>query len=133
MPDSALLVLYIQLLQLNLSIQTLVLSAGLACDLMIDRQVRYQISACSLVDVAWENEHLVYCVDSGETHFLNATGAQILDYLIASPLSFEDLLACITSVDDGSNSETSAADLSSFLDRFVELGILVSCPALSDA
>ncbi|MBK1724731.1 HPr-rel-A system PqqD family peptide chaperone [Thiocystis violacea] len=102
-------------------------------DLMTYRQARFQVAQSSLVDLAWENERLVYCLDSGETHFLNATGAQILDHLTSSPLSFENLLACITSVDEVSNSETLAADLSSFLDRFVELGILVSCPVLSDA
>lgn len=70
--------------------------------------------------IDFEGERLIFCSESGETHFINSSGAHILDSLALSSLSFNDILKKTENAEDFFRPES----LLSFLDRFVELGII---------
>lgn len=78
--------------------------------------------------IEFNKEYIFYHAVSGETHFLNATGASVLKRLSASPARIEDLLDFLD--------ETHARPICSYeslkilLDRFEELGI-IKCDYLS--
>ncbi|MTW21187.1 HPr-rel-A system PqqD family peptide chaperone [Allochromatium palmeri] len=78
-------------------------------------------SSCFL-HIEFNKEYIFYHAVSGETHFLNATGASILKRLSASPARIEDLLDFL----DGNRARPSCSyeNLKILLERFEELGII---------
>lgn len=80
----------------------------------------------SLVQVQWAGERILYHPASGETHFLNAVGAQILDRLTEAPASAAVLVQCLADTGQAAESPSALYDqISSILARLDELGIVV--------
>ncbi|MCK7583178.1 MAG: hypothetical protein MZV65_51570 [Chromatiales bacterium] len=44
-----------------------------------------------LTQIDWNEDSVLYCAISGETHFLNKAGSMILNRIKASPVLLEDL------------------------------------------
>jgi PqqD family protein of HPr-rel-A system len=89
---------------------------------------KWYILPSSLIHSDWDGERIVYHFASGETHFLNAMGARLIDRLLASPASLDDLLlyACRPRSDDFPAREELRSQVIALLRRFDELGLVVS-------
>ncbi|MBK1642074.1 hypothetical protein CKO12_09340 [Chromatium okenii] len=72
----------------------------------------------------WEDQFALYQVASGETHFLNAFGAAILQQLIAAPQSLDAICAHLAIEFDCMPDAELCAQVSALLTRFDELGLI---------
>ena len=80
-----------------------------------------------LVWSSWGSGHVVYQASSGETHYLNATGASVLRRLGESPGSLEDVCRHIEAAEGLPADETFAGQVAALLARFDELGLISRC------
>lgn len=72
----------------------------------------------------WRTGHIVYQASSGETHYLNATGASVLRRLKEGPATLEDICRHIESVEGLPADEETVRQAAALLNRFDELGLV---------
>jgi PqqD family protein of HPr-rel-A system len=80
---------------------------------------------------AWEDGCIVFQVRSGETHYLNPTGAYVLQALVSAPAD-ESQLARQLGLQLGRSAadEEILAHIDALLARFQELGLIEPKPTL---
>ncbi len=81
----------------------------------------------------WESGHILYQAASGETHYLNVTGAAVLERLGEGPGSLAEICRHIESVEGLPAEETLADHVAALLDRFGELGLVTRCNSAAGA
>ena len=72
----------------------------------------------------WDEEHVLYHVNSGDTHRLNAVGARALHLLVAGPLTSAELAAQLTSEFTGEPDAAMLATAEDLVERLRTLGLV---------
>ncbi|MBK1707997.1 HPr-rel-A system PqqD family peptide chaperone [Marichromatium sp. AB32] len=88
-------------------------------------QRRWRLSSAPLLEVEWDGERLLYHGASGETHFLNATGARVVERLREGDADLDELLAALDPESLGIAPELLRDQLDALLTRLDELGIVI--------
>ena len=73
---------------------------------------------------SWDNEYVVYHVNSGDTHRLNAAGARALRLLVESPRTTHELAECLGDEFPGDAGEPILATVEELVRRFEQLGLV---------
>jgi PqqD family protein of HPr-rel-A system len=80
----------------------------------------------------WRSGHILYQVSSGETHYLNATGASVLYRLSDGPGTFAEICQHIAGTDGFQDDEVFIRQVADLLARFDELGLVTRHDFLAD-
>ncbi|NKN33370.1 HPr-rel-A system PqqD family peptide chaperone [Marichromatium bheemlicum] len=90
------------------------------------RPVRWRLSSAPLLEVVWDGERLLYQGASGETHYLNAAGSQVVARLHEGEATVDDLLAVLDPAPSAGAAEVlRRSQLEALLARLDELGIVI--------
>ena len=73
---------------------------------------------------SWDGEQVVYHADSGDTHRLNALGAQALHLLIAGPRTTAELVEHLRADCPGEPDASIVAIVNELVSRFERLGLI---------
>jgi PqqD family protein of HPr-rel-A system len=73
---------------------------------------------------SWDDEHVVYHVNSGDTHRFNAVGARALHLLIAAPRTAPELAECLRDEFPGEAEASTLVTVDELVQRFERLGLV---------
>lgn len=95
------------------------------------RQIYSLQPSSSYLKRNWEDECVVYTIDSGETHLLNAIAARILATLERESAAFAALLGEVQEQMGGPENTQAVTSLREVLDSLSKLGIIQACEEVS--
>jgi len=78
---------------------------------------------------SWGSGHILYQSSSGETHYLNETGAAVLHLLGQAPGTVADICRHLGMTGDTAADEALLDRVEALIARFDELGLIVGCDA----
>jgi PqqD family protein of HPr-rel-A system len=73
---------------------------------------------------SWDDEYVVYHVNSGDTHRLNAAGARALHLLIAAPRTAAELAECLRDAFPGEADIPVLETVGELVQRLERLGLV---------
>lgn len=76
----------------------------------------------------WDNESVLYDIDSGDTHFLNALGRQALECLVHTAMNEGELASQLARDIGGTPTSELLRNVGQLLARFYELGLVEPVP-----